>query len=822
VPTLPSNLPERRIGSRLDRAARAGAGRVLGPAARIRTAATAILFGGSLALSGAPVAGAAVEPQPLIAQARRVVEALAYLGSPLPPKDRQALEACFGQADAKAASGSIQRILDQYCLFNVDINPEERVAVTRGLAKPQLIEKGWRQFLVKVHNQAGSTAVLSVVSPNALSLFSGALRGSNMSTESDRVYRGAGREPPGPPYDRWLDLQSFDRQPLSPELSGLEVEYRIVALYSRDSGRREAKISFGVGQGSQDVGFRNEIDLLFECQPAHEVRLRILDENGNPTTASLLIRDAAGRTYPSPAKRLAPDFSFQPVIYRSDGERLSLPEGEYSVEFRRGPESLAQKQVLAVGPGTKEWSFRVARWIDPSRFGWWSGDHHIHAAGCAHYTDPTQGVLPADMERQCEGEDLKVGAVLTYGPCFDYQKQFFSGGDDAASSYPYLLHYDIEVSGFGSERSGHLCLLGLKDQMYPGATSDANWPTVCLMILRWAKAQGAVTGTAHSGWGLQPAAFSDTAVALSDSAQEIRVQSETLPNYVIPPFNGIGANEYVVDVTHTVPGPDGKMVPAVDFYSTVNTPYVWELNMWYHALNCGYRTRISGETDFPCIYQQRVGMGRSYVRMDGPLTYAGWCEGIRQGRSYVSDGKSHLMNFAANGAPVGANGSEIRLAAPGRVALAADVAALLPVIPDPALAGRAMGDQPYWDLERARIGATRTVPVEVVVNGRPVARKELIADGRISHLEFEVPVERSSWIALRILGSAHTNPFFVLVGDQPIRASRKSAEWCLKCVDQCWSQKQRFIRTADQAEALAAYEHARQEYRQRARQSEVD
>ena len=49
----------------------------------------------------------------------------------------------------------------------------------------------------------------------------------------------------------------------------------------------------------------------------------------------------------------------------------------------------------------------------------------------------------------------------------------------------------------------------------------------------------------------------------------------------------IGANEYIVDVTHEVPGPDGKPVPAVDFISTVDTPYVWELNIWYHTLNVG-------------------------------------------------------------------------------------------------------------------------------------------------------------------------------------------------------------------------------------------
>ena len=44
-------------------------------------------------------------------------------------------------------------------------------------------------------------------------------------------------------------MQSFDKPPLKPALSGLAVEYRIVQLYSRDAGKREATISFNVGQG---------------------------------------------------------------------------------------------------------------------------------------------------------------------------------------------------------------------------------------------------------------------------------------------------------------------------------------------------------------------------------------------------------------------------------------------------------------------------------------------------------------------------------------------------------------------------------------------
>jgi len=334
----------------------------------------------------------------------------------------------------------------------------------------------------------------------------------------------------------------------------------------------------------------------------------------------------------------------------------------------------------------------------------------------------------------------------------------------------------------------------LKEQMYPGGDSMHHWPTLCLNTLRWAKKQGAVVGPAHSGWGLE-------------------MDSTDLPNYNVPPFKGIGANEFIVDVTHEVPGPGGKTMRAVDFISTVDTPYPWELNIWYHTLNVGFRTRISGETDFPCIYGERVGLGRSYVKLDGKLDYNDWCEGIRQGRNYVSDGKSHLIDFKVNNVRMGEGESELKLASAGRVRVSAQVAARLNQTPNPDLQHRKFDQKPFWDVERARIGETRTVPVEVIVNGYPMAKKTIEADGKLQEISFEVPIEKSSWIAMRILPSSHTNPVFVLVDGKPIRASRRSAEWCLKGVDQCWSQKERFIKENEMADAKSGYEHARITYK---------
>lgn len=726
-----------------------------------------------------------VEVQPLKAQVRRVVEAMNYLGFPLTSADQQQLDAALASSESESALDRLQQVLDRYALYGVNINPEMRVKVSAGPAKAVLHEQGWTQFLVKVHNEAGTTAELKAVSPNGGELFR----------------REGDKRPLGAQEDLWLDLQMFNAQPLNTTLSGLALEYRIIQLYSRDAGKREAKMSFNVGQGTQDIGFRNEVDLLFDCRAAHSVTLRVKDENNRPTTASFEIRDAAGRVYPSQAKRLAPDFGFHPQVYRADGEKIRLPEGTYTIDFNRGPESIPERRTVTVARDTRELKFQSKRWIDPSLMGWWSGDHHIHAAGCAHYVKPSEGVHAPDMQRHITGEDLKVGANLTWGPCFDYQKQFFTGKDDKVSRYPYLLRYDVEVSGFGSHQSGHLCLLRLRDQMYPGGDSKLHWPKLGLNTLRWAKAQGALVGPAHSGWGL--------ASSTTD-----------LPTYEVPPFDGIGANEYIADVTHMVPGPDGKLVPAVDFISTVDTPFNWELNIWYHTLNVGYRTRISGETDFPCIYGEKVGLGRSYVHLGAKLDYNAWCEGIRAGRNYVGDGKSHLMSFTANGQAMGEGDSTLRLGKAGPVKVTARVAARLPETINPYFSSKMKaappwggnGVRPFWSIEWARIGESRKVPVEVLVNGYPVARREIEADGHQEDVSFEVPIEKSSWVALRILPSSHTNPIFVEVGGKPIRASLKSAEWCLASLRKCREQKERFMDEDEKDDFKKTYDHAEQTY----------
>jgi hypothetical protein len=100
-----------------------------------------------------------------------------------------------------------------------------------------------------------------------------------------------------------------------------------------------------------------------------------------------------------------------------------------------------------------------------------------------------------------------------------------------------------------------------------------------------------------------------------------------------------------------------------------------------------------------------------------------------------------------------------------------------------------------------------------------VASREVQADGREHTVEFSVPVERSSWIAIREFPQLHTNPVNVIVGGKPIRAARASALWAIGCIDQLWRVRVGKIAAAERAEAEKAYAEARAIYRRIADES---
>ena len=244
--------------------------------------------------------------------------------------------------------------------------------------------------------------------------------------------------------------------------------------------------------------------------------------------------------------------------------------------------------------------------IRPER-GFYSGDHHIHAAGCAHYTSPTDGVDPADMFRQIKGEGLNVGSVLTWGPGFDRQHQFFAPTPDKRSEPLTVMKYDIEVSGFGSEALGHVCLLNLKEQIYPGASRSQGWPTWTLPVLRWTKAQGggrrvrafgqrsadrsrrrprrgcssnstrtrtARLDRAEAARGLLPERFDEIDTDRDGVVGEAEIKAshdradDQLPNFAIPELNSVGAQEIFVTAAHGVAISSAPWIPIASASGT--------------------------------------------------------------------------------------------------------------------------------------------------------------------------------------------------------------------------------------------------------------
>ncbi|QDU40337.1 hypothetical protein Mal4_46930 [Maioricimonas rarisocia] len=786
----------------------------------------------------------AVEGQPLAANVRRLLQALEFLGTPLPDETSTQLQSAIEQRDA----ARLQELLDEHVLLAVDINPELRVKVTRGPARATIQQHGFTPVLVKVINGGTVTERLRIGSPQAGAAFGGA---SQFSLKRQQQTELGKDQRDGETGERFLDVQMFASPPMASRLSGLEVEYAIALVSSAEAGRREATIAFDIGQGTQDLGFRGEVPVLFDVAPAIPVRLQICDFDGKSTVARLTFRDRTGRIYPLQAKRVAPDFFFQPQIYRRDGDVVLLPPGPFDVTYSRGPEYHVRSTRFEVPSGGEPvLDVQLERWVNPMEYGFYCGDHHIHGAGCAHYQVPTEGVTPRDMFLQVKGEGLNVGCVLTWGPCFDHQRHFFSPLADAVSEPLTVLKYDLEISGFGSAAMGHVCLLNLENQTYPGSegTSNRGWPSWTVPVMRWAKQQGGVTGYPHSDMRVDPPSAAarllkrfdegddgfldanEAATALLPgsleamdadedgrlSRQELAVgcdrAANDLPNVVLPGMTGAGAMEIFVST------PEG----VCDFISAMDTGRVGEWNTWYHLMNCGFPLKLSGETDFPCMSSRRVGQGRVYVQLGDvkSINFADWCKGLGSGRSYVSDGYAHALDFRVNDMAPGSE--DLALKGPETVTVTAKVA-FAPETPeavahgtlDAPVARREVGDTRVLHAPRSEgtvAGGQREV--ELVMNGRVVAQRSVPADGHVHDLSFEVPVERSSWIALRQFPQLHTNPVRVMVGGEPIRASRRSAEWCAESVELLWDNRSHLIREEERPEADAAYRRAVNRYRQ--------
>lgn len=183
------------------------------------------------------------------------------------------------------------------------------------------------------------------------------------------------------------------------------------------------------------------------------------------------------------------------------------------------------------------------------------------------------------------------------------------------------------------------------------------------------------------------------------------------------------------------------------------------IRSYYRLLNCGFRIGLAAVTDFQC----KVDSGNNsltYVQVkDQPLTYEKWIEGIKKGRSVVSlNGHNEFLDIKANG--ISTPGDEIKVKGQ------ADVNVMV-----------------RWTAVKEFKGR-----IELLCNGKVVATQSGTArPGASVVLIATQKFIRSGWLSARRMDEkghvTHTAPIYVIVNDQPIRASVGDAKYFISWID---------------------------------------
>ena len=127
-------------------------------------------------------------------------------------------------------------LLQKHVFLKIIINPEGRVKVERGPYVPELTRGKPRLGLVRVHNQSGGQPPL----------------------EAKTHYFGSDKNP--------FRIEVLNSKALSSQLSGAEVEYKLVEIQCASPGKREITLGFQAGKQTQDLGFRGETSVLFDVK----------------------------------------------------------------------------------------------------------------------------------------------------------------------------------------------------------------------------------------------------------------------------------------------------------------------------------------------------------------------------------------------------------------------------------------------------------------------------------------------------------------------------------------------------------------------------
>ena len=164
-----------------------------------------------------------------------------------------------------------------------------------------------------------------------------------------------------------------------------------------------------------------------------------------------------------------------------------------------------------------------------------------------------------------------------------------------------------------------------------------------------------------------------------------------------------------------------------------------EYDLWYKLLNCGLRLPASTGTDWFVCSNNRV-----YVQTEKEFSYESWIDGMKKGRTYITNGPA--LEMKVNDAPIG---STIPIDGGGKLEVELTFQSHYPVVAAEIVADGVVVHRQGFGLEGSRDG---------------VVRCELLA-------------ERDGWLAARLWGDArdsfdqsiyaHTSPTWFHCGVAP-------------------------------------------------------
>lgn len=440
--------------------------------------------------------------------------------------------------------------------------------------------------------------------------------------------------------------------------------------------------------------------------------LTILDgAGGQPVPCRLHVKDAAGK--PQRVEGLP---FFRDHFVCPGKVTLELPAGDYHVEIERGPEYASFKTTLKIDAAKDGQLVCVLeRRADLAAAGWWSGELHVHR--------PLE-----DIELLMRAEDLHVAPVITWWNKRNLWSQ------RALPAQP-LVTFDGNrayhvLAGEDEREGGALLYFGLAQ---PLAISGAGreYPSPLKFVAEARRQQGVWIDVEKPFWWDVPVWLASGQVDSIGLANNHMCRSEM--------YEGEAwGKPRVVD---RLPPPRGNGF--------------WSQEIYYHILNCGLRIPPSAGSASG-VLPNPLGYNRVYVHLGSDFSYEKWWEGLRAGRSFVTNGP--LLKVEAAGK------------LPGHVFTAA------------------AGQDLRLDLKAELSGNDAIRFVEIVKDGQVERRVPIELKNRSTALG-TLTFQQSGWFLVRAVAEnpktfrfASTAPYYVEIGATPRVIHRTAAQFFLDWV----------------------------------------